>query len=83
MTGGIVEVALVQWSEAERLASQALEMHVGDARTMLADHRGDITAGRGQMRGIGAEPNRGQSENPVDFGRTFDDRREMGVIVGL
>ena len=61
MTGGIVEVTLVERGEGERLVAQALEVHVGDARTMLADHRGDIAAGRGQMRGIGAELDRGQS----------------------
>ena len=67
--GGVVEIALVERREGERLFSPSLEMDIGNPRAMLADHRRDVAAGRGEMRGVGTEIDRGQPEDPVDLGR--------------
>ena len=48
---------------------------------MLADHCGDIAAGRGQMRGVGAEIDSGQREDYVDLRGALYDRRQMRMIV--
>ena len=50
--GGHVEVALVERREGERFLPPSLEVHIGDARVVLADHRRDIATGRGKMRGV-------------------------------
>ena len=48
---------------------------------MFADHSRDIGAGRGEVRGIGTEVDRGLTEYLVHFGRPFDDRRQMRMVV--
>src|SRR5262245_2146891 len=62
-----VEIAAVDRRESEGFALPALQVDVTDAVPEFADLLGGISAGRGQMSGIGAEIDGGVAENLTDL----------------
>src|SRR5262249_11780414 len=76
-----VEIAAVDRRESEGLTLPTLQMDVADAVPELADLLSGLSAGRGQMRGVGTEIDRRVAKDLPNILRPFHDRGQVRMVM--